>query len=204
MDRYIRPKLDEFLVQHPKIECDFATQLPHGHEALKKSLDEDSFDCALVHVPAGVPLEQRWTYLARVEGGIYGHVSFTRGERGPLTPETLSRLPFILPPLGSTAERNTLKVFADHGIRPIQIISRPQYFDVIASMVERGLGVASLTNAMFSKAGRADIVLLYPLTDWLLVWHRREVQPVLQMDAVQDFLVSAVLQDPAYPALPVN
>lgn len=201
MGRYIRPKLDDFLYRHPKIDCDFSVQLPHGAEALKM-LALGGFDCALLHVIDGTALDPRMHCLARIEHGIYAHRKLIGGGNKLLDPQTLSALPFILPPAGTPSERAALETFAEHGISPAHVVGRPQYYEVTASMIERGLGAAILTNAMFRPEARKEIVMLHRLPDWLLVWydeHPRDDQAYFDLKA---FLISAVSRDRDYPALP--
>ncbi|WP_126174285.1 LysR family transcriptional regulator [Altericroceibacterium xinjiangense] len=200
MDRYIRPKLDDFLYNNPDIECDFVPRLPHGPGALKK-LDEGHFDCALLHVVEGTALDERFLHLARVEGGVYGRKKFISGQAEPLSPEAIGNLPFILPPVGSQQERLTLAAFSEAGIQPTQVVGRTKYYDVIASMVERGLGVASLSNVMIRAEARHDIVMLYPLRGWLLVWFEKPSASSPALHALKEFATSAVLGDATYPAL---
>ena len=200
MDRYIRPKLDDFLYRHPEMECDFSAQLPHGAEALRK-LSDSSFDCALLHVIDGTVLDAHMHCLARIEHGIYAHRKFIDGGDELPDLQSLSQLPFILPPAGTAAERAALDTFAEHGISPVNIVGRPQYFEVTASMIERGLGVAILTNAMIRPEARKDIALLYRLRDWMLVWYERHSGDAQSFADLKDFLISAVVNDLDYPML---
>jgi DNA-binding transcriptional LysR family regulator len=201
MDRYIRPKLDEFLYRHPEIHCAFSAQLPHGAEALKM-LSNGGFDCGLLHVIDGTVLDVSMQCLGRIEHGIYAHKQLIDAKNEFPDPQSLSKLPFILPPPGTSGERAALEAFAKHGIVPTNIVGRPQYYEVTASMIERGLGVAILTNAMFKPEARKDIALLYKLPDWLLVWYERTKQDDVSFQILKDFLISAVMADSDYPVLP--
>lgn len=198
-DHFIRPKLDRFIVGHPTIELDFDAQLPT--ERLSRDI-EGVFDFALYHLRADFPVDPSLRSLALVRGGIYGHRKFARGRTLPLRAEEVNELPFILARAGPH-EREMLKGFARHGIRPRQVISHTQYFDVIAAMLERGLGVASFTDAMMSPDLRRETVQLFPLENWRLVWYRKDQSPSPARDAVEQFLLSSVLGDPNYPTIAV-
>lgn len=200
LDRFVRPKLDDFLYRNPGTELDFVAQLPYGSAALKK-LDEDCFDCALLHVIQGAPIDKRLRYLARVGGGVYGHKKFARGETRLLDPAAISELPFILPLAGTQQERWTLAALSEVGISPTNVVARTQYYSVTASMIGRGLGVASASLAMIGAEARQDVMLLHPLAGWFLVSYRRRSHSDPRLDVLEKFLTSAVLDDPAYPAL---
>lgn len=199
-DHFIRPKLDRFLIAHPEIELDFDAQLPT--ERLSRDIADGAYDFALFHLRADFPVDPDLRQLALVRGGIYGHRKFAVGRTLPLEAEEVNELPFILA-RSDAHEQELLKGFARHGIRPRHVIGHTQYFDVIAAMIERGLGVASFTDAMMSADMRREVVRLYPLEDWRLVWYRKEQTPSPARDAVERFLMSSVLEDPNYPTIAV-
>lgn len=200
MDGYIRPRLDDFLYRHPNLNCDFVTQLPHGARPLK-ALEEGIFDCALIHVPDRTNLPRTIRYLGKVEGGIYGHRRFAEHATDGIDAAYISKLPFIMPAIGSAEERETLKAFAEVGISATNVVGRSQYYDVIASMLERALGVASLSNAILKPEARDDVVLLYHLSDWLLVWYRRPGVNDPRLDVMEEFVLSTILDGGEYPLL---
>lgn len=200
MDGYIRPRLDDFLYRHPNLNCDFVTQLPHGARPLK-ALEERIFDCALIHVPDRTTLPRTIRYLGKVEGGIYGHRRFAEQATAGIDAAYISKLPFIMPAIGSAEERETLKAFAEVGISATNVVGRSQYYDVIASMLERALGVASLSNAILKPEARDDVVLLYHLSDWLLVWYRRPGVNDPRLDVMEEFVLSTILDGGEYPLL---
>ena len=100
-------------------------------------------------------------------------------------------------------EADVLKAFDRHGIVVRKVVSHTQYFDVIATMLERGIGISSFSEVMLSPEQRQDVVLLYPLENWRLIWYRRDHAADPRRDAVESFLLSSVLQDPNYPAIDV-
>jgi len=201
IDHFIRPKLDGFLAENRTTACDFVSQPPTERAA--REIQTGRYDFALFHLRADVPMEPALRQLALVRGGIYGHRSFAEGRSVPLSAETVSELPFILPQAGSPQERELLRTLARHRIRPRHVVSHTQYFDVIAAMIERGLGVASFTDAMMSPAMRREVVLLHPLENWRLVWYRKDYGTDPRCDAVEQFLLSSVLRDPNYPTIAV-
>jgi DNA-binding transcriptional LysR family regulator len=201
VDSFIRPKLDRFLAANPTVECEFVAQLPADRTV--REIADGRYDFALFHLRADRPLDPTLRPLALVRGGIYGHRKFAEGRSLPLRPEDVSELPFILPQAGSPQEREVLETFARHRIRPRQVIGHTQFYDVITAMIERGLGVASYAEAMMSPAARAEVVLLYPLQNWRLVWYRKDQGPDARRDSLQAFLISSVLQDPNYPTVSV-
>jgi len=48
-----------------------------------------------------------------------------------------------------------------------------------------------------------NVILLYPLEDWRLIFYRnpRGREQDSQLQSVEDFLISAVLDDPNYPRI---
>lgn len=199
-DNFIRPKLDRFFSAHPAIELDFEAQLPT--ERLARDIADGSYDFALFHLRDDLPIDPNVRQLALVRGGIYGHRKFAAGRALPLRAEEVNELPFLIARAG-THERELLEGFARHGIRPRQVIAHTQYFDVIAAMLERGMGVASFTDAMMSAQMRREVVQLFPLEGWRLVWYRKNPSSSPARDAVEHFLLSSVLDDPNYPTIKV-
>lgn len=200
-DYFVRPKLGRFFAANPMIEFDFVTRPPSNR--LAYDLEDSDFDFALVHRRADRAVDPYMRHLAMVRGGVYGHKKFAEGKELPLSVEDLNALPFILPLAGSTQERDVLTTFDRYGIRPRDVVGHTQYYDVMAAMLDRGLGVSSFSDAIMTPAMRDSVVQLYPLEDWRLLWYRRDRGGDPRCDAVESFLLSAVLQDPAYPTLSV-
>jgi DNA-binding transcriptional LysR family regulator len=200
-DNFLRPKLDHFLVKHPNINLDFVAQPPEDRPA--RMLDEGLYDFMLLHLRASAPVERQMRSMALLRGGIYGHRNFTNGQATPLDARTVSQLPFILPRPGSVQEREAIRGLERHGIRPRHVVCHSQYYDVIAAMLDRGVAASSFADALIPPAMRENIVLLYPLEDWRLVWFRKDHDDDPRRNAVEAFLLSSVLLDPHYPTIEV-
>lgn len=198
-DNFIRPKLDHFLVNNPRINLEFEAQPPN--DRLSRVLADGMYDFALLHLRADTPLEPNIRPLALLRGGVYGHRDFAKA--GPLKPADIAQLPFVLPPPGSVQEREALKGLERHAISPRRVVCHSRYYDVIAAMLERGVAVSSFTEALIPRAARDDVVLLYPLENWRLVWFRKDRSGEARRTAVESFLISSVLLDPDYPAIEI-
>ena len=201
LDGYVRAKLDRFLAAHPQIELAFDARPPSGEQA--RDIEDGRYDFAMIHRRADRSVEPSMRQLALVRGGIYGHRKFAEGHQLPLDPELLNTLPFIMPLAGSAQERDVLRFFDRYGIRPRRVMGHTQYYDVMAAMLERAVGVSSFADAILPPEMRGDVILLYPLENWRLIWYRRDHAADPRRDAVESFLLSSVLQDPNYPAIDV-
>ena len=199
LDGYIRARLDRFFAAHPQIELIFEAQPPSAK--LARDIEDGRYDFALIHRRADRSVEPHMRQLAMVSGGVYGHRKFAAGRTVPLAADFLNTLPFIMPLAESTPEQDILAVFERHGIRPRRVIGHTQYFDVMAAMLERGGGVASFADAILPPEMREEVVLLYPLENWRLLWFRKDHRTDPNCEAVESFLLSSVLQNPDYPAI---
>ncbi len=199
MDRFIKPKLDEFLANNPAVECNFETQPPS--EKLVEEVVSGRFDYALFHMRQGREIGSGMRVVGRVPGGIYGHRKFAEGKQLPLNLDELNDLPFIFPAAGGYIERQMLSGFSRRGIKPKKIICHTQYYDVIAAMIERGLGVGSLLSALFDPEKPDEIVRLYPMENWELVSFNKHGTSNPRANALEAFLTHAVLDDPHYPRI---
>jgi DNA-binding transcriptional LysR family regulator len=200
LDRYIRPKLDRFFGNHPQIELTFESRTQS--DELKRDIAEGRYDFVMVHRIANSPIEPHLRELARLRGGIYGQRKFAEGRDLPLRADQVSKLPFILP-ISYPTEHEMLEFYRKRAIVPRRIVGRSQHYDVIAAMVERGIGVACLTDAIL-PAEVQDVILLHPFENWCLMWHRTDAGGDPRGDAVQSFLMSSVLQDPNYRTISVT
>jgi DNA-binding transcriptional LysR family regulator len=201
MDQYVRPKLDRFLVENPDIVLEFDTQAPS--EKTGTDVEKGGFDFALLHLREDYPLNPIFRKIALLSGGIYGHSSFAEGRKLPLQPDYLNELPFILPREGSDQEAEVYSALRPAGITPRKIVSHTQYFDVIASLLGQGLGVASFAEVVLPPALRETVILLYPLNNWRLIFYRRDSGKDAKVDRVEQFLLSSLLADPDYPTLAI-
>ncbi|TIX50503.1 LysR family transcriptional regulator [Alteraurantiacibacter aquimixticola] len=198
-DAYVRRKLDSFFAQNPNVELEFEAQLPFGQ--LIRAVESGSFDFALINQRADFPVHEEFRELAMVRGGVYGHRKYAAGRTLPLTPDELNMLPFILPKATSRQEREVMRNYELHGIRPRNVIGHTQYYDVMAAMLERGLGVASFSEAILPPSMREEVIQLVSLEDWRLLFFRKDHGIDARYDIVADFLVNSVLDDPNYPAI---
>jgi DNA-binding transcriptional LysR family regulator len=201
LDGYIRTRLDRFFAAHPQIELVFEAHPPSGK--LARDIEDGRFDFALIHRRADRSVEPYMRQLALVRGGIYGHRKFAAGQRLPLDPDFLNTLPFIMPLAESAPEQDILNVFERHGIRPRRVIGHTQYYDVMGAMLERGVGVSSFADAILAPEMREQVILLYPLENWRLLWFRKDHGSDARCDAVETFLLSSVLQNPDYKTISV-
>ena len=201
VDHFVRPKLDRFLAQNPNVELEFDARPPSFRYA--RDIEDGRFDFALFHLRADRPVDPGMRQLAMVRGGIFGHQDFLHGRKAPLSADEISELPFILPAAGSEGELDVLRAFDRHGIVPRKIVSHTQYFDVIGTMLERGLGIASFSEVMLKPEARKEVILLYPLENWRLIWFRKDAGSDPRCELVESFLLSSVLQDPDYPTIDV-
>jgi DNA-binding transcriptional LysR family regulator len=196
LDHYIRPKLDRLFASHPQIELAFEAHPPSRQ--LSRDLEDGQFDFGMIHQRADRPVDRHLRQLALVRGGIYGHRKFAEGRELPLHSDEVNALPFIMPLAASQQEGDILRVFERHGIRPRRVIGHTQYYDVMAAMLERGVGIASFADTMLPPDMRDAVIQLYPLENWRLLWYRKDAGGDPRCDAVQAFLLSSVLQDPNY------
>jgi len=201
LDGFIRSKLDRFFEAHPQIELTFEAHPPSN--ALARDIEDGRFDFAMIHRRADRTVEPHLRQLALVRGGIYGHRKFAEGRQLPLRPELINTLPFIMPLAASAQEVEMLRFFERYGIRPRRVIGHTQYYDVMAAMLERGVGISSFADAILPPEMRDDVIMLYPLENWRLLWYRKDAGSDPRCDAVQAFLMSCVLQDPNYLTISV-
>lgn len=196
LDGYIRGKLDRFFAAHPQIEMSFEARPPSNE--LARDIEDGRYDFAMIHRRADRSVEPTLRPLALVRGGIYGHRKFARGKQLPLRAEEINALPFIMPLAASAQEGEMLRLFGRYGIHPRRVIGHTQYYDVMAAMLERGVGVSSFADAILPAEMRDDVIQLHPLENWRLLWFRKDAGGDPRCDAVQAFLMSCVLQDPNY------
>lgn len=94
-----------------------------------------------------------------------------------------------------------MRNFEAYGIRPRHIIGHTQYYDVMAAMLDRGLGVASFSEAILPASMRQEVVQLFGLEDWRLLYFRRDQSNDPNLEIAEKFLLSSVVEDPDYPAI---
>ena len=201
VDNYIRPKLNRFLIDNPDISLEFEAQPPD--DKVGSDVEAGGYDFALLHLREDYRVGKMFREIALLRGGIYGHRSFADGHEIPMRPELLSSLPFILPREGSHQEQQVHVALRKAGITPRKVVSHTQYFDVIATLLGQGLGIASFAEVILPPELRETVILLHPLLDWRLIWYRRDDGSDARYDKVEDFLLSSLLKDSNYPAVEV-
>lgn len=201
LDSYVRPKLDSFLSDNPLVELDFEA-MPPTADALR-AVNGRRYDFGILNLREDVKIPAEMVPLALVSGGIYGKIKFAEGKSLPLSPEEVALLPFILPPVGSKQEREVLASLARTGIRPRKVVGHSQHYDVMAAMLERGVAVASFSDMILPPAMRKDVVKLMPMPSWNLMLFRKNQSPDETQQAVEDFLVEAIIGDLNYPAVEI-
>jgi DNA-binding transcriptional LysR family regulator len=199
LEDYVRPKLGHFLREHSSIQLMFDSAA--AYFGPRRSLAREYFDIGLFSENTTMPLEGGLVEVARIRCGIYGHRSFAEGRSLPLTPEEMSKLPFVMPPEGSFHESEMLTMLARHNIKPARIAARTQYFDVLSAMIEADHVVGVALEPSLRPEQRAVTPMLYRLDDWRVALYRNPEARQPEMEIVEKFLVSAIVDDPAYPKL---
>lgn len=198
LEDYVRPKLGHFLATHPDIQLMFDSAA--AYFGPRASLTKEQFDIGVFTENAANPLGNGIDEIVRVRCGIFGHNRFAEGRKLPLVPEQLNELPFVLPSSGSFHESETLDMLAWHRIKPARICGRTQYFDVVSAMIETEDCVGVSLDPLLRPEQRAVTAMLYRLDDWRLAIYRNPLAPQPQARITEDFLISAILDDPAFPA----
>ena len=108
-----------------------------------------------------------------------------------------------MPLAASAREQEMLRFYERYGIRPKRVIGHTQYYDVMAAMLDRGVGISSFADAILPGEMRANVIMLYPLENWRLLWYRKDHGTDPRREAVASFMLSCVLQDPNYRTISV-
>ncbi|BBC74259.1 conserved hypothetical protein [Altererythrobacter sp. B11] len=196
LQRFVRPRLGEFLARMPDVEMEFEAQPPGSHPV--QEVLGGRFDFGLFHVRVSEPLPAHIRSIAVTRGGVYGHRKFAEGKALPLSAAEISRLPFVLPKAGSRLEKASLAALAGAGIKPRQVVGHSPFFDVQVTLLANGMGVASFSDPLVPADLRDTIVLLHPTEDWRLVFFRKDDASGEHADAVEQFLISSVLESGDY------
>lgn len=195
-NKLIRPRLAQFLEMNGNLELNIRADFFDMNPSDRLSAADHDF--LLLHEPDSRDLAPNTRRVARARTGVFGHRKFRQSLSAPITPEQVNELPFVLPPKGSHFEKLVLREFAEFGIRPRNIVARAQYFDVICSLLEKGNAVGGTLEPFLSIEQRESVALLYPVHPVRIALYRNPDCTGPEANAVEEFLVSAVLADPVY------
>ncbi len=93
LEEYVRPKLAQFLKEHPEIHLVFDSAA--AFFGPRTSVTKEEYDIGLFSENTLNPLDERFKALAKIRCGVWGHRKFAEGRRLPMTSEELSELPFV-------------------------------------------------------------------------------------------------------------
>ncbi len=195
-NRLVRPQLCRFIGQNPNL--DLHIRADHFDKNPSMKLMQADHDFILLNESDDHDLAPDTRKIASANCGVFGHRDFLKMLSSPITPEQISELPFVLPSKGTYFENRSLCELASHGIRPKNIVRRAQYFDVITAVLENGQAVGRVLEPLLSFKQRESVQMLFHTSTRRLSLYRNPKCTGPEWDAVEDFLVSAVLADPAY------
>lgn len=159
LEDYIRPMLSEFYDEHPQLQMNFLPE--KQREQIVQDIQTGRIDVAVITVP---PDERPPGSLlvGVVPAGIFG----LRANRGAFTAETISMLPFVLPPPGTHLAAGMLRHLELQGVHPKRVLHCP-YHDVRIRMACRGKGVVFAVQSVIDKHDpRGQLRLLFPTDPW--------------------------------------
>lgn len=197
LSEHVRPRLSSFFGEYPSIQLDFSSPIP---SILPRGMIErEAYDLGMFLDPPGLPMAAGMREIAKIRCGVYGHRNLLGGGKRYLEKEELGKLPFLLPPAGTPYDNLVLTMLARHGVKPGMISGRTPYPDVMSDMFDRG-GVVGVTLGPMIGKEHANVVMLYPLEDWRVIFYRnpRAREDDVQLQLAEDFLISSVVDDPAY------
>lgn len=196
----IRGRLPEFLERHPELELTIDANFFDADP--RTQLSKGTFDFLVCHEARDRDLPPGWRKIGFVRHGVFGHRKWLDEHGAPPVAKELSKLPFVLPPQGSHFEKVTLANLAHHGIRPTNVATRAQYFDIMNSILERGSAVGVTIEGYLTAEQREIVVLLRSLGDLRATLYRDPQCDCVLADEFEQFLVDVMLEDPAYTPEP--
>jgi DNA-binding transcriptional LysR family regulator len=199
LENYVRPKLDDFFMANPSIAIDFVSNTS-GPEVLRQILC-DKFDVALFHAMPGQELDEHCRIVAHCRAGIFAHEKLLPEDGHELSIEELDELPYVFVQADAKDERSPFTGLIAAGIHPSRIVGRAQYYDVVAKLVERGIGASYICESFIQAAKRPEIRLVRPIGHWRLAVRRAPDLRDPGASAVEELLTACVLHDERYPAL---
>ena len=199
LEDYVRPKLDRFFVANPGIELDFVSGT--SSPDLLRQIFSDKFDFALFHAIPGNEPDEHCRIIARCRSGVFAHRSLLPDDGHELSIEEVGDLPFVLVNSDAKEDSYAFNRLIAEGVRPSHIVGRAQYYDVVAKLVEGGVGAGYLCESFLHADKRPEIELVRPFDHWRLAVRRSPQLSDSRAVAVEKLLVSCVLEDSRYPAL---
>jgi DNA-binding transcriptional LysR family regulator len=196
---YVRPQLDRIYIAHPDVEFDFVTEVP-GPNSLRPVLS-DKFDFALFHALPGVTIDEHCRIIAHCRAGIFAHRGLLPFADHDLSIEEVGELPFVIVQADDKTELDPLNQLAKVGVEHPRIVRRAHYYDVLSKLVERGVGAAYICESLIKAEERPEIDLVLPCDHWRLAIRRKPSLHDPQAVAIEDLLISCVLDDARYPAV---
>ncbi len=198
LEEYVRPKLDRFYIAYPDIEIDFVSGVPSS-EKLRQILG-DKFDVALFHAPRGLTLDEHCRVIARCRAGIFAHRELLPVAHKKMSIEEVGELPYVMVH-PDKEEPDPISQLAAVGIDHPRIVQRAHFYDVLAKLVERGVGASYICESFIKAEKRQDVELILPSEDWrLAVRHKPALTDPQALD-IETLLISCVLDDGRYPAV---
>jgi len=196
---YVRPQLDRIYIAHPNIEFDFVTEVP-APSSLRPVLS-DKFDFALFHLLPNVEVDDHCRVIAYCRGGVYAHRKLLPSSGSKASVQELADLPYVVVETESKEEPGLLTQLAAIGIEQPRIVRRAPYHDVLARLVEQGVGASYMCESFITAEKRQDVELILPSEDWRLVVRHKPALTDPQALDIETLLISCVLDDGRYPAV---
>jgi len=196
---YVRPQLDRIYMAHPNVEFDFVTEVPDPG-SLRPVLS-DKFDFALFHALPGVTVDEHCRAIARCRAGIFVHRGLLSATEHKMSIEEVRNLPYVVVQPESKDDHNQLDQLAAIGIEHPRIVRRPHYYDVLAKLVERGVGAGHMCESLIKAEKRQEVELVLPSEHWRLAIRRKPTLSDPEALAIEELLISCVLDDARYPAV---
>ena len=196
---YVRPQLDRIYVAHPNVEFDFVTEVP-GPSSLRPVLS-DKFDFALFHALPAVTIDEHCRIIARCRAGVFAHRELLPPSSHHMSVEELGELPYVIAQPDNKDDPDPLMQLAGIGVDHPRVVRREHYYDVLARLVEVGVGASYLCESLIEAEKRQEVELVWPSEDWRLAIRRKPSLSDPEALAIEDLLVSCVLDDARYPAL---
>ena len=151
VDHFIRPKLDRFSVAEPEYRA--RIRRPAAELSLCPGHPGCRFDFALLHLRADRPVDPVDASAGDGPRRDFRPPQVSRGPQGAAYGRRDVAPAVRLAPGRQPAGAGRSPGIRGHGIVPRKVVSHTQFFDVIGTMLERGLAVASFSEVMLAPGG---------------------------------------------------